>query len=88
MEDLNFVENYRPKKKETNLRILLHGPVGAGKSSFINSVSSCLRGKINSNKAFTDATFGNSFTTIVSIYSRLYYLQAMLLVYSIHYEHI
>ncbi|XP_062295289.1 interferon-induced protein 44-like [Scomber scombrus] len=64
MNDLSFVENYRPKKKEIkHLRILLLGPTGAGKSSFINSVSSCLRGKINSNRAFTDATSGNSFTT-------------------------
>ncbi|XP_042248164.1 interferon-induced protein 44-like isoform X3 [Thunnus maccoyii] len=61
-DDLSFVENYQPKKVK-HLRILLHGPVGAGKSSFINSVISCLQGRINCNRAFTDATSGSSFTT-------------------------
>ncbi|XP_044186705.1 interferon-induced protein 44-like isoform X1 [Thunnus albacares] len=63
-DDLSFVENYQPKKKMVkHLRILLHGPSGAGKSSFINSVISCLQGRINCNRAFTDATSGSSFTT-------------------------
>lgn len=66
--DLRFVEYYRPKKSEVkHLRILLHGPVGAGKSSFINSVDSCLRGKVNSNNAFEDAAFGSSFTKQVCL---------------------
>ncbi|XP_067471777.1 interferon-induced protein 44-like isoform X2 [Thunnus thynnus] len=63
-DDLSFVENYQPKKKMVkHLRILLHGPVGAGKSSFINSVTSCLQGRITCSNAFTDATSGGSFTT-------------------------
>ncbi|XP_039892376.1 interferon-induced protein 44-like [Simochromis diagramma] len=44
--DQHFVENYKPEVEEQNLRILLHGPVGAGKSSFINSVNSVLQKKV------------------------------------------
>ncbi|KAM8723686.1 interferon-induced protein 44-like isoform 2-T2 [Acanthopagrus schlegelii] len=61
-ENLDFMENYKPHNYEaTHLRILLHGPVGAGKSSFINSVDSVLKGRITS-QAPTDATSGGSFT--------------------------
>uniref|UniRef100_A0A3B4X5B0 G domain-containing protein n=1 Tax=Seriola lalandi dorsalis TaxID=1841481 RepID=A0A3B4X5B0_SERLL len=44
--DLQFVKNYKPQVKGQQLRILLHGLVGAGKSSFINSVQSVLQGRI------------------------------------------
>nr|XP_020510636.1 LOW QUALITY PROTEIN: interferon-induced protein 44-like [Labrus bergylta] len=61
-DNLNFLKSYQPRKKEVkHLRILLHGPVGAGKSSFINSVESVLRG-IVTDRAETDATSGSSFT--------------------------
>ena len=61
-ENLDFMETYKPHNYEaTHLRILLHGPVGAGKSSFINSVDSVLKGRITS-QAPTDATSGSSFT--------------------------
>lgn len=43
------------------LRILLCGPVGAGKSSFINSANSVLQGKIMS-LATTDAVTAETFT--------------------------
>ncbi|XP_035771221.1 interferon-induced protein 44-like [Neolamprologus brichardi] len=44
--DQHFVENYKPEVEEQNLRILLHGPGRAGKSSFINSVNSVLQKRI------------------------------------------
>ncbi|PWA14341.1 hypothetical protein CCH79_00018487 [Gambusia affinis] len=44
--DLQFINDYRPAGGQRQFRILLHGPVGAGKSSFINSVFSVLEGKI------------------------------------------
>ncbi|XP_059184194.1 interferon-induced protein 44-like [Centropristis striata] len=67
-EDLTFVKNYQPRNKGANhLRILLYGPVGAGKSSFINSVDSILQGRITG-RAETDAISGNSFTKNYTIY--------------------
>ncbi|XP_073350749.1 interferon-induced protein 44-like isoform X1 [Pagrus major] len=61
-ENLDFMDTYKPDNYEaTHLRILLHGPVGAGKSSFINSVDSVFKGRLTS-QAPTDATSGSSFT--------------------------
>ncbi|KAM3598187.1 uncharacterized protein V6R79_014691 [Siganus canaliculatus] len=61
-DHLDFVKSYKPRNTEvSHLRILLHGPVGAGKSSFINSVDSVLKGRIT-NRALTDAITGKSFT--------------------------
>lgn len=67
-ENLNFVKSYEPKSKEVkHLRILLHGPTGAGKSSFINSVDSILQDRITG-RALTDATPGRSFTQKYTTY--------------------
>ncbi len=66
-EDLNFVSNYEPQNKDAkHLRVLLHGPVGAGKSSFVSSVDSVLHGKVSS-RALADATSGSSFTLKVRL---------------------
>ncbi|XP_074539278.1 interferon-induced protein 44-like [Halichoeres trimaculatus] len=67
-ELLSFIRSYRPRNRDvSHLRILLHGMVGAGKSSFINSVDSALRGHIT-NRALTDANSGSSFTLTYKTY--------------------
>ncbi|KAM4603349.1 interferon-induced protein 44-like [Polymixia lowei] len=59
-EELNYVQEFHPEN--ARVRILLYGPVGAGKSSFVNSVSSAIQGRITK-VASADAISGNSFTT-------------------------
>ncbi|XP_075942299.1 uncharacterized protein LOC142944945 isoform X2 [Anarhichas minor] len=61
-ENLDFVKSYQPRNQDVkHLRILLHGPVGSGKSSFINSVDTALKGTV-SGRALTDAISGSSYT--------------------------
>uniref|UniRef100_A0A4W6DYH8 G domain-containing protein n=1 Tax=Lates calcarifer TaxID=8187 RepID=A0A4W6DYH8_LATCA len=59
--DLDYVKNYKPHIEGQQLRILLHGPGGAGKSSFINSVQSVLLGRMYI-QALADNTFHGCFT--------------------------
>lgn len=54
---LQEVKDYNPLSEGQQIRILLHGPVGAGKSSFINAVNSTLRGRI-----YTQALAANTAT--------------------------
>ncbi|XP_050925198.1 interferon-induced protein 44 isoform X1 [Lates calcarifer] len=61
-DNLDFVKFYNPRKENVkHLRILLHGPAGAAKSCFINSVDSILRER-STGRALTDAISGSSFT--------------------------
>ncbi|XP_067260427.1 interferon-induced protein 44-like [Chanodichthys erythropterus] len=62
---LKTVTSFQPGNPEVNpLRILLHGPVGAGKSSFFNSVNSALQGKITT-RALANSTLNDDRTFTV-----------------------
>eukprot|EP00066_Takifugu_rubripes_P002618 XP_003964659.1 PREDICTED: interferon-induced protein 44-like [Takifugu rubripes] len=63
-ENLSSVKQYEPKNTDVqHLRVLLHGPVGAGKSSFINSVDTVLRRKITGRALADGNLVEGSFTT-------------------------
>ncbi|XP_068574791.1 interferon-induced protein 44-like [Cebidichthys violaceus] len=67
-ENLKFVKSYQPQNQNVkHLRILIHGPVGSGKSSFFNSVESVLTGRVTG-RALTDAISGRSFTQKYTAY--------------------
>lgn len=66
-DDLRFLNQYKPQPENRSIRILLCGPVGAGKSSFINSVQSVLLGRSYS-QALVDNTGYDSFTKEYTTY--------------------
>ncbi|XP_029996430.1 interferon-induced protein 44-like [Sphaeramia orbicularis] len=73
-EYLQFVRGFEPfqphndeKNEEQCIRILLHGPTGHGKSSFINSVDTILQGRMTG-RALADTIVGNSFTKKYTTY--------------------
>ncbi|KAM8725864.1 interferon-induced protein 44-like [Acanthopagrus schlegelii] len=64
---LQYVKNYKPHVEGQHIRILLHGPAGAGKSSFINSVQSVLRDRMYT-QALEDNIGYDSFTKKYTTY--------------------
>uniref|UniRef100_A0A3B4T9U1 Interferon-induced protein 44-like n=2 Tax=Seriola dumerili TaxID=41447 RepID=A0A3B4T9U1_SERDU len=62
-EDLKYVKDYQPEIDDVrHLRVLLYGPVGTGKSSFINSVSSVLVGRTTQPAGVSATTSDQSHT--------------------------
>uniref|UniRef100_A0A087XD53 Interferon-induced protein 44-like n=1 Tax=Poecilia formosa TaxID=48698 RepID=A0A087XD53_POEFO len=62
-ELLQYIKNFEPQNEEVEaIRVLLYGPVGAGKSSFINSVNNVLRRKMTQEALADNTTNDNSFT--------------------------
>uniref|UniRef100_UPI003AAE5442 interferon-induced protein 44-like n=1 Tax=Centroberyx gerrardi TaxID=166262 RepID=UPI003AAE5442 len=66
--DLQYVKAYQPHNEEAQVRILLHGPVGAGKSSFINSVNNVMQGRMTDAALVDAASAGHSFTQKYTTY--------------------
>ncbi|XP_059212545.1 interferon-induced protein 44-like [Centropristis striata] len=66
--DLQYVKDYKPHVEGHQLRILLYGLGGAGKSSFINSVDSVLQGRICT-QAAVDTIGHDSFTKQYKTYN-------------------
>lgn len=59
---MKAISSYLPSCKEvTQARILLLGPVGSGKSSFISSVQSVFSGRVT-NRAMVGSSSSSSFT--------------------------
>lgn len=58
-ENVNWLGSYGPEQRL--IKILLYGSVGAGKSSYINSVQSALRNRMHNQRA-VGAIGGKSFT--------------------------
>lgn len=57
-------------EKIASLRFLLHGPVGAGKSSTINSIRSVFKEEILTGALASTQQAGGSFTKNVSLYCK------------------
>lgn len=59
----DLLQKYRPEREGvTRLRVLLYGPVGSGKSSFINSAMTSMRGQVSSSALGSAANTTTSFT--------------------------
>ncbi|CAK6983821.1 interferon-induced protein 44-like [Scomber scombrus] len=63
-EDMKYVKNYQPGNPEVkHLRIMLYGPVGAGKSSFISSVNNIIIDRQGFSTTDGDASFTTKYET-------------------------
>uniref|UniRef100_A0A3B3YB18 G domain-containing protein n=1 Tax=Poecilia mexicana TaxID=48701 RepID=A0A3B3YB18_9TELE len=64
-----YLKNFRPQNEEaTHIRVLLYGPVGAGKSSLINSVNNVLQGRMTHEALASSTNSGQTFTKIYKTY--------------------
>uniref|UniRef100_A0A3B5QKE3 Interferon-induced protein 44-like n=1 Tax=Xiphophorus maculatus TaxID=8083 RepID=A0A3B5QKE3_XIPMA len=62
---LQYLKEFQPHNEEaTHIRVLLYGPVGVGKSSFINSVNNVLQGRMTNEALASATTSDQSFTKI------------------------
>uniref|UniRef100_A0A8C6SSR2 G domain-containing protein n=1 Tax=Neogobius melanostomus TaxID=47308 RepID=A0A8C6SSR2_9GOBI len=72
-EYLNDMKEFKPGKEEVeHIRVTLYGAEGSGKSSFINTIESALRGRITG-QALTDGIGQDSFTKKVKTECGSYY---------------
>uniref|UniRef100_A0A673AHR4 Interferon-induced protein 44-like n=1 Tax=Sphaeramia orbicularis TaxID=375764 RepID=A0A673AHR4_9TELE len=71
LQSVRCFEPFQPHNDERNedqhIRILLHGPAGHGKSTFINSVDTIVRGRM-AGRALADAIGGKTFTKKYTTY--------------------
>ncbi|KAF1383089.1 hypothetical protein PFLUV_G00150700 [Perca fluviatilis] len=62
--DLQYVKEYKPGNKDIkHVRILLYGPDGAGKSSFIKSVCSVIQGRVTTPALTSDKSYNGTYET-------------------------
>lgn len=68
---LKTLKDFKPSTEESSeIRILLHGPIGAGKSSLINSINTVLQGQTTADAlANSSECLGNSFSVKVTKHS-------------------
>lgn len=67
---MESVRSFKPATESvTEARVLLIGPVGAGKSSFISSVQSVFSGRVI-NRAMVGSSSSTSFTKKVNMMTR------------------
>ncbi|XP_047225883.1 interferon-induced protein 44-like isoform X1 [Girardinichthys multiradiatus] len=60
---LQYLKVFRPQNDEIqHIRVLLYGPVGVGKSSFINSVNNILQARMTNEALASSTTSDHSFT--------------------------
>ncbi|TDH06456.1 hypothetical protein EPR50_G00113580 [Perca flavescens] len=64
VRDLQYVKEYKPGNKDIkHVRILLYGPDGAGKSSFIKSVCSVIQGRVTTDALTSDKSYNGTYET-------------------------